>query len=301
MFGYVRPYKPELLVKDYELYRSAYCGLCKQLGRDYGIFARLILSYDCTFFTAVCASVGSGSICVQGGRCVCNPLKRCVYCETEDDSQAKSAALCVIMFYYKLRDNMHDEGFLNRTGAGILSAFTLRWKKKAAKKYPDYEKYVSDMLNEQLEAESRPDCSVDAAAHPTAHMLSRIMRSLAKNDEQSVVYSQFGYFLGRWIYIIDAADDFDKDKKSGSFNPIVNKFADRQELTSKSDEVRGYCNGVLNQTMAQLMAAYNLMAIDGFGSVTDNIVNLGMPDMQRKVLFACRDEENASKRRYMVR
>ncbi len=300
MFGYVRPYKPEMFVKDYELYKSAYCGLCKQLGRDYGISARLILSYDCAFFAAVCASVQGGGICVSGGRCVCNPLKRCAYCEVEDDSMSKAAALCVILFYCKLRDTVCDESFFKRLGARFLSALTLRWKKKAAARYPFYEECVSDMLKEQLLAESRRDCSVDRAAHPTANMLSRVMRSLAKSDEESRVYSQFGYFLGRWIYIIDAADDFDKDKKSGSFNPIVNKFADCGEITLQDERVRDYCNGLLNQTMAQLTASYNLMTVDGFSSVTDNIVNLGMPEMQRKVIFANKDKKD-SKRRYMVR
>jgi hypothetical protein len=31
MFGYVRPYRDELKVKDYELYRAVYCGLCHSL------------------------------------------------------------------------------------------------------------------------------------------------------------------------------------------------------------------------------------------------------------------------------
>ena len=36
MFGYVRPYKPELKVKEYELFRAAYCGLCWSLKEKYG-------------------------------------------------------------------------------------------------------------------------------------------------------------------------------------------------------------------------------------------------------------------------
>ena len=49
MFGYIRPNKPELLVKEYDLYKSAYCGLCKRMGKDYGRLSRLALSYDGTF------------------------------------------------------------------------------------------------------------------------------------------------------------------------------------------------------------------------------------------------------------
>ena len=46
MFGYVRPYKPELLVKELTRYQSVYCGICKQIGRDYGQVPRLALGYD---------------------------------------------------------------------------------------------------------------------------------------------------------------------------------------------------------------------------------------------------------------
>ena len=49
MFGYIRPQKGELLVREFEQYRGVYCGLCKQLGKSYGFAARMTLSYDCTF------------------------------------------------------------------------------------------------------------------------------------------------------------------------------------------------------------------------------------------------------------
>lgn len=50
MFGYVRIYKPELKVGEYEQYQGVYCSLCKQLGKSCGQTARLSLSYDLTFF-----------------------------------------------------------------------------------------------------------------------------------------------------------------------------------------------------------------------------------------------------------
>ena len=49
MFGYIRVDRAELLGKEYDAYKGIYCALCRQLGRDYSIFARFILSYDCTF------------------------------------------------------------------------------------------------------------------------------------------------------------------------------------------------------------------------------------------------------------
>ena len=46
MFGYVIPRKSELRVREWESYRAYYCGLCKELGREYGFLSRFVLNYD---------------------------------------------------------------------------------------------------------------------------------------------------------------------------------------------------------------------------------------------------------------
>ena len=39
MYGYVRPCKPELRIKEWERYQAAYCGLCHTLKKRYGLLA----------------------------------------------------------------------------------------------------------------------------------------------------------------------------------------------------------------------------------------------------------------------
>ena len=50
MFGYVTAYKPELKIKDYEAYKGVYCTLCKEMGKEYGLLSRFLLSYDGAFY-----------------------------------------------------------------------------------------------------------------------------------------------------------------------------------------------------------------------------------------------------------
>lgn len=297
MFGYVKPYKPDMLVKEFELYKSVYCGLCRQLGKDYGIFARFILSYDSTFFALICAGVCTDAPApvIERKCCTCNPFKRCNYCSSSGGSLEKAAAFSVISFYYKLKDTVADEGFFKSLLAKIASFPASWWRKRAAKSYPQMDRIVADMLKNQAETEKIENCSIDRAADPTAVMLSEIMKLMAKSEADSAVYSQFGYFLGRWVYIIDAIDDFDKDKNSGSFNPIVSRFSDREDITLEDESVKSYCNGLLNQTAARLAAAYNLMNIQHFGSITEHIVNTGMPEMQRRVIFDRNNNHKNSK------
>ena len=86
MFGYLQPYKPYLMIKDFELYKSVYCGLCKQLGRDYGFLTRLILSYDCTFYAILLMSLKRSCTGFSDGRCKFNPLKKCKFADCKDNA-----------------------------------------------------------------------------------------------------------------------------------------------------------------------------------------------------------------------
>ena len=73
MFGYVRPYKPELRFKEFDAYKAVYCSLCKEIGRRYGRVLRLTLSYDLTFLALLQLSLRDLPICLEKKRCVCNP------------------------------------------------------------------------------------------------------------------------------------------------------------------------------------------------------------------------------------
>lgn len=275
-----------MLVKEFELYKSVYCGLCKQLGKNYGMVAKLVLSYDCTFLAMVYSGIReqSQNFKITKGRCCCNPLKKCNYCSYIDDSLNFSAAFSVISFHYKLIDTIKDEDFFKSLAARVMLLFSSRWRKKAIKNYKNIDDLIRVMLESQFTAEKYKNCSVDRAAHPTANMLSELMKTFAENEIERAVFAQFGYFLGRWIYIIDATDDFDKDKASNSFNPIKNKF-EGIEYSLNDEQVKKYCNGLLNQTMANLISAYNLMDIGKFKSIIEHIINVGMPEVQRKVIF----------------
>ena len=59
MFGYVRPADGHLTAEDKSRFQAAYCGLCRSLGRRYGLAARMILNYDLAFL-AMLLSQGAG-------------------------------------------------------------------------------------------------------------------------------------------------------------------------------------------------------------------------------------------------
>ena len=281
MFGYLRIQKSELLVREYEAYKAVYCGLCKQLGKDYSFFTRLILSYDCTFYAMILMSLERSCKGFYNGRCKCNPLKKCKYARCESDSYSKAAAFSVISAYYKLLDDLSDSGFFKRLAVRIIKPFFKHWHKKAVKRYPELDPPVEEMMRAQRDVEAREDPGIDAAAHPTAAMLAAVFSLEAKDEGQKRVFYEFGYQLGRWIYLIDAADDLEKDKKRGNFNPF-NGIAD--------EELQDYETSVLNQSLARAYDAYNLITFIDFKGILDNMMLYGFPSKQNSVVKGLKEE-----------
>lgn len=273
VFGYIRIQKSELLVREYDAYKSVYCGLCKQMGRDYSRLSRLILSYDCTFYAVMLMSLRRSCEGFNDGRCRFNPLKKCKFCDCGDDAVSKAAALSVILAYYKLIDNIEDSGFFGRLGCKLIRPFFSRWRKKALNRYSELDEIASDMMNAQQNAERNPDCSLDMAADPTASMLARVLELEANDEGEKRILSQIGYGLGRFIYLVDAADDYNDDVKSGSFNPFKNTDEDLFETV----------NNNLSQALASVYDAYNLLELVDFKGIIDNVILRGLPSVQAEI------------------
>ena len=274
MFGYLQIHKDELKVKEYEAYKSVYCGLCKQLGRDYGFLTRLILSYDCTFYAILLMSLKRSCTGFSDGRCKFNPLKKCKFVDCKDNAYSKASALSVISAYYKVVDDIDDSGFFKRIALKIAKPFFGRRQKKAARRFPELKNIVSEMMKNQKAVENDELVTIDKAANPTAKMISDLAALEGGNDLQKRVLSEFGYQIGRWVYLIDAADDYEKDKKSGNFNPFI-----KADINDKD-----YINSVLSQSLARAYDAYNLLDIIDFKPIIDNMMLYGFPNKQNAVL-----------------
>lgn len=283
MFGYLKPDKPELKIREYEEYKSVYCGLCKHLGKDYGIVSRLTLSYDCTLIAMLIMSLRNECVNYKNKRCVVNPLKKCNFCFSEGESYHFAGAVSVIMTYYKLEDTIRDSGFFKTLLAKFLKLIFKRSHKKAAATYPEIEEITKNMMAEQLDVEKNKNSGIDRSADPTAKAISNICLLLAKNDDEKIILKEFGYYIGRWIYLMDAADDYFEDIKKKSFNPFVNHFSNTEKTSNF--EIMDYCNSTLNLTISMAVSAFNLLDLTIYKSILENIMNLGLASSQKHCLF----------------
>lgn len=291
MFGYIKPQKSELLVREYEQYKGVYCSLCRQLGRRFGVLSRLTLSYDCTFYALTLMALSPECPGFEKGRCVVNPLKKCTYCSAGEDELTAAAALSVIMTYYKIRDDIDDSRFFGKLRGYFLLPLAKHMRKKAAREFPEIDGIVQTMMERQRAVEQEEYPGIDSCAEPTAKMLEQVFVLAAYTDKSGQssnarLLQHFGYYLGRWVYLIDAADDLEKDIRSNSFNPFILKFGLTPLSTPKElEDVRAYANEVLNLTLSQLISAFNIFDFQHFDSIIHNVILKGLPEIQKELLF----------------
>lgn len=280
MFGYVKAYSPELKMAEFETYKAVYCSLCKVLGKKYGLAAKMTLSYDFTFMALLRLSMDDNFCGYSTMRCVFNPLKKCS-CLSKDNKELEyTAAVSIILFYYKLKDNIADSGFFGKLGAYLLLPFASRYRKKAMKNYPEIDIAALEYMTAQAQVESAHEKSFDKASEPTAAFLAKVFARKSDSEMDVRVLQQIGMNSGRWIYITDALDDLEKDIKSGSYNPIAQRYSlygnvSKEQITSAKNNAKE----TLNLYNGMLCDALNLLEMKRFSTILSNITYLGLKNV----------------------
>ena len=290
MLGYVRAYKPDMKMKDYELYKGIYCSLCRALGRNYSPLAQLFLSYDFALACVIRLAAAEKGCGFSPKRCPYNPAKKCMICGSKEVFDFCAHAV-IITVYYKVLDNLHDKGFFSKLAAALVFPAVALMHKKAARLAPEAEKAVADAMKLQAETEAEKSPSIDRAAHPSAQALATLF-ALGFDGETKEALSKIGYMTGRFVYILDAADDLEKDMKKGGFNPFCNEDISTPEGRKNfAEKVRG----MLNLTQSNALESLDTLEVKRFYDIMDNILLEGLSNCAEKVLAKYGEKTEKSK------
>lgn len=212
MFGYVSLHKPELKIREYERYRAYYCGTCMALKKAGMIPGQLTLSYDMTFLSMLLTSLYECRTGVRRIRCPLHPVHRQAAFANECIRYA--ADMNILLSYYNLLDNWKDDRNLaSRLHAGTLRMPMKRIREEWPVQYEAVVSYVRDLS--ALEADGKPD--LDTPAGLTGRMLGTVYAW--RDDVWKEDLYRLGFYLGKFIYLIDAWEDLEKDRAKGHYNP----------------------------------------------------------------------------------
>lgn len=275
MFGFVNVYKNELKIKDYNLFRSYYCGLCKALGKRHNQFVRLGLSFDLTFLAILGDALSDEECIIKKDGCI-KHIGNHMIC-TDNKAINYAADMSILLYYHKLCDDIRDDKSIK---AFFLRIPYISSLKRVSKKYPEISKNISDNLKELSRLEKEECISLDMAAHPFADLTSEIFSGF------SPCLKKLGYNIGRLIYIADAYKDLEEDKRKGSYNPFL--FYNEEYISGNADlETRA--RGSFNMNLMGVVDAYSKLSIKKNKAILDNIIYLGIRSHIDKLF--CKTEE----------
>ena len=278
MFGYVRPVKPEMKVKEFEQFNACYCGFCHSLGKHYGVCARFILNYDYTFLSMLLSE--DKSVNYEYKRCLVSPFKK-KRCCADNRAYEIAGAHSVILTYWKLNDEILDSRFVKGTLARAGKLFLRRAYKRALAICGDFNEFAEERLGELAELEKNKSPVLDAAADKFALILSAAAENV-ENKERQKSLAELLYHTGRAVYLLDAYDDLERDIKNNSFNPIATRFnAENGNLTKAEQE---YLSSTIGHSINIMCREFETLPETAWSGILKNIIYLGMPYMRKAVL-----------------
>ena len=214
MFGYVTANWRELEKDQQDRYGSIYCGICRQIRVQSGQIARLGLSYDMAFLALLLMSLYEPEETSGKNRCLVHPLKR--HSWVDNPYIRYSADMNVALAYYNCLDDWQDDGSVpSKTMANLLEKrlpeIENRWPRQCTA--------IRNCLQKLSELEKANCSNPDEPAGAFGELMGELL--VYEEDLWAPSLRQMGHALGRFIYLMDAALDYDKDAKKGKYNPYL--------------------------------------------------------------------------------
>ena len=274
MFGYVRPLTAELKVRELEDYKAVYCGLCRTMGKRHGFLARFTLNYDFTFLVMVLAHEAE-SCATKQCRCPAHPFRKRKMC-LQMSALDVAADESMILSYHKLRDDVTDSSFFRGLPARLAAWALKAAYRKAAAARPEFDRKVAACLEELHILEQERSPSLDRPADTFARILQAAAPTTGDECRDRAL-SQLLYHVGRWIYLVDAWDDLEEDIRSGSYNPILERYEHNPKEHEQDVRV------TLRHSRNLAVSAYGLAQSTQWDGILSNILYLGLNAVEHAV------------------
>lgn len=262
MFGYIAINKAEMKFKDYDIYHAYYCGLCKCLRERCGIRGQLTLSYDMTFLIILLTGLYEPRTKKGVVRCIAHPFEKHISYSNEFTEYAASVNL--ILAYYKYRDDWNDEG---RQKSHIAARLLYSHMKKIRKEYPDKVAKVAAELKKISLLEQKDEQNIDVMAGLFGNIMAELFAY--RKDEWEFSLRKTGFFLGKFIYLMDAYEDVEDDIRSGNYNPFKESFRSDKDFAE-------HCRQILTLMMAECSREFEKMPILLHADILRNILYSGV-------------------------
>lgn len=261
MFGYIIINKDELKIKDFNLYRSFYCGLCQELKREYGSLGQLSLSFDMTFLILLLTGLYEAEETKGFRKCIAHPFEK--HPTASSRFTAYGADMNLLLTYYKCLDDWDDEKKRSR----YLYAASLKKRiRQLEVKYPEKTNIIAQNLQTIRKYEQNKEYNLDLVAGCFGTIMAELFA--CQEDEWADTLRAMGFFFGKFIYLMDAYEDLELDLKKGTYNPF---FPMKEDAAFESNT-----HQILTMMMAECCKAFERLPILNYTDILRNILYSGV-------------------------
>lgn len=261
MFGYVLINKPEMKFKEYDIYHSYYCGLCKAIKEKYGFFARLSVNYDFTFLAILLSGLYEPKEDCACERCIVHPVHKHNYLKNHYLDYA--ADMNVYLTYLKCVDDWRDE---KKISAFLYSVILRKKARQVEEKYKDKTEKIRELMDKLSGFEEENCNNLDDVSGAFGEIMKEIF--VLEEDFFSENLANMGFYLGKFIYIMDAYEDLDEDKKKNNYNPLL--------FYEKRENFEEFVRKILLSMMAECCKSFEFLPIIENVDILRNILYSGV-------------------------
>ena len=268
MFGYVIANQEELKLRDFKRYRSFYCGLCHILEKKYGKRGQMALSYDMTFLVMLLNALYETPLTEEKHRCAVHPMRK--HDMVFNDITEYAADMTVLLAYYKALDNWRDEKDVKSRAFGKA---LMKKARQIDHEWPRQSRTIRTSLHDLTEAEEKHLDDLDQAAGYFGTLLGEIF--VYREDEWADDLRRMGFYLGKFIYLMDAFEDMDKDRKKNCYNSWE-PYRNRTDFDARVENT-------LTLMMGDCARAFEVLPIVQDIDILRNILYSGVWTKYRKI------------------
>lgn len=266
MFGYITPFKPEMKICEWDIYKAYYCGLCHEIKRNYGNAARFALNYDFVTLALLADALADTSLDITKKRCMASPIVK-KQVQTSTVGLMLAAGGLSLSAFYKLSDDANDEKFLKKAVAKIFKRVLSKTHANAAKAFANADLVLQRQMALQLKLEQNKCTNPDEAAEPTAQMTACLFELAAAKEKDTKILHRIGYMMGKIIYLLDAAEDYEDDIKDSKYNVFCNLT--KEECIKQTIQLCRLCH-------AEITLCYKDLDVLQNKGILDNIIYMGI-------------------------
>ena len=214
MFGYIRYSKPDLTFREFHIYRTYYCGVCKMIKKNFGELPRVTLNYDIVFISILLSAIYLEEDKYSLERCAISGFKKKKLACNEYIDYA--TYVNIMLVYHKLLDNYLDD-------KSIQALFASKLLRKNYQKVVDKYTYKAEVLQDGLSRMQALEKNKLATLENMSNIFGEIFGELFvyKDDEHAEILRKLGYSIGRYVYILDSYEDLEDDIRKKRYNPLT--------------------------------------------------------------------------------